>query len=190
MSLIIDHLSNMHLFRAVNRRELTNLVRLCEPKKYQVGQTVFVQDSDAQNAMLLISGKLEVSVRTQNTIRHVGEIHPGEIFGEQGLFHSNGTRNATVIANKNSVCLTITPKVMRDASSNAAMVALEQHLIATMARRIRSTNLAIQKAWKEIELEEAKRKRRLKQVKKEQQEHEDDSQSPSLIGRIRSLFGG
>ena len=190
MSLIIDHLSNMHLFRAVNRRELTNLVRLCEPKKYQVGQTVFIQDSEAQNAMLLISGKLEVSVRTQNTIRHVGEIHPGEIFGEQGLFHSNGTRNATVIANKNSVCLTITPKIMRDASNNAAMVALEQHLIATMARRIRSTNLAIQKAWKEIELEEAKRKRRLEQVKKEQQEHEDEGQSASLIGRIRSLFGG
>ena len=79
---------------------------------------------------------------------------------------------------------------MRDASSNAAMVALEQHLIATMARRIRSTNLAIQKAWKEIELEETKRKRRLEHAKKEPQEEEEDGQSQSLLGRIRSLFGG
>lgn len=190
MSIIIDHLSNMHLFRSVNRQDLSRLVRLCEPKKYQVGQTVFVQDSEAQNAMLLISGKLEVSVRTQNTIRHVGEIHPGEIFGEQGLFHSNGKRNATVIANKNSVCLTITPKIMRDASNNAAMVALEQHLIATMARRIRSTNLAIQKSWKEIEREEERKKRRSEQNQAQQSQESEDNQPQSLLGRIRSLFGG
>lgn len=185
MSVIIDHLSNMHLFRSVSRKELVNLVRLCEPKKYQVGQTLFAQDTEAHNAMLLISGKLEVSVRTESSIRHVGEIYPGEIFGEQGLFHSNGTRNATVIANKNSICLTITPKVMRDASSNAAMVALEQHLIATMARRIRSTNLAIQKAWKEIERESKRRKENTTQ-----QDVQSDEDQQSLLGRLRSLFGG
>jgi CRP-like cAMP-binding protein len=187
MSVIIDHLSNMHLFRSVSRKELVNLVRLCEPKKYQVGQTLFAQDTEAHNAMLLISGKLEVSVRTESSIRHVGEIYPGEIFGEQGLFHSNGKRNATVIANKNSICLTITPKIMRDASSNAAMVALEQHLIATMARRIRSTNLAIQKAWKEIEREAARRKQ--KEITA-QQDVQSDEEQHGLLGRLRSLFGG
>jgi CRP-like cAMP-binding protein len=180
----------MHLFRSVKRKELSLLVRLCEPKKYQVGQTVFVQDSEAHNAMLLISGKLEVSVRTENTIRHVGEIHPGEIFGEQGLFHSNGKRNATVIANKNSVCLTITPKIMRDASTNDAMVALEQHLIATMARRIRSTNLAIQKAWKEIEKDNERRQRRRDLAKSQESQQAEDEQPQNLLGRIRSLFGG
>ena len=149
-------------------------------------QYVFKQNEKGDTAFLVISGGLIAELDSKK----IGKIESGEIFGEQGLFHSNGTRNATVIANKNSICLTITPKVMRDASNNGAMVALEQHLIATMARRIRSTNLAIQKAWKEIELEEAKRKRRLEQVKKEQPEHEDESQSASLIGRIRSLFGG
>ena len=53
------------------------------------------------------------------------------------------------MANKASTCLVLTPKLMRDVADNQAMVALERHLIATMARRIRATNLAIQKAWKE-----------------------------------------
>ena len=72
-----------------------------------------------------------------------------------------------------------------DASSNAAMVALEQHLIATMARRIRSTNLAIQKAWKEIERESKRRKENTTQ-----QDVQSDEDQQSLLGRLRSLFGG
>ena len=50
-----------------------------------------------------------------------------------------------VRANKDSVCLLVTPGLMRETWNNEAIVALEQFLIATMARRIRSTNLEIQK---------------------------------------------
>ena len=65
-------------------------------------------------------------------------------------------------------------------STNPAMVALEQHLIATMARRIRSTNLEIQKAW----MDESKAKQ-----EKEKPNEPTTEESTSLLGRLRSLFG-
>lgn len=181
MSTIVDQLENLHLFRNVQRKDLERLAQLCQVIKFPTGQIIFPQGADAQNAMILVSGKLEVSVRTATSHRHLGEIHPGEIFGEQGLFHSAGKRNATVIANKDSHCLMVTPALMRDSWNNQAIVVLEQHLIATMARRIRNTNLAIQKVWKES-------------VKvpppTPEQEEADAKQETGLLGRLRSLFGG
>ena len=39
------------------------------------------------------------------------------------------------MANKPSTCLILTPEFMRKVADNTAMVFLERHLIATMARR-------------------------------------------------------
>ena len=181
MSNIVDQLERLHLFRNVQRKDLERLVMLCQVIHFPTGQTIFPQGADAQNAMILVSGKLEVSIRTNVSHRHLGEIHPGEIFGEQGLFHSGGSRNATVIANKDSACLLVTPALMRETWNNQAIVALEQHLIATMARGIRNTNLAIQKVWKESIKEP---------VKENPPEESEEKQETSLLGKLRSLFGG
>jgi len=179
MSNIVDQLKELRLFREVERKDLEKIAILCQLIHFPTGQIIYAQGSDAQDAMILISGKLEVSVRTVASHRHLGEIHPGEIFGEQGLFHSGGSRNATVIANKDSACLLVTPALMRETWNNQAIVALEKHLIATMARRIRNTNLAIQKVWKDSVKEEVKDKSPV--------EEKPDS---SLLGKLRSLFGG
>jgi CRP-like cAMP-binding protein len=174
---IVDQLQELHLFRNVERKDLEKLVMLCQVINFPVGQTIYAQGSDAKDAMILLSGRLEVSVRTPISHRHLGDIHPGEIFGEQGLFHSDGSRNATVIANQDSFCLLVTSTLMRETWNNQAIVALEKHLIATMARRIRNTNRAILKVWKDSEKEKIKDHL----IIVEQQE-------PSLIEKIRSLF--
>ena len=183
MSDVIATLKKMHMFKSVSKDALRTLLRECEPTNYGIGQTICTQGDLAINAMVLLSGKLDVSVQTDTSTRHVGHIHPGEIFGEQGLFHSNGIRNATVKAAKPSICLQLTPRIMQTHSTNPAMVALEQHLIATMARRIRSTNLEIQKAWMD------ENKVKTKKEQKEQKEEPVKEESASLLGRLRSLFG-
>ena len=84
-----------------------------------------------------------------------------------------------VKAEQESMCLLVTPELMRETWNNQAIVALEQFLIATMARRIRSTNLEIQKIWKTEE--------------KEAEEPSADTiedNSSGLLGRLKSLFGG
>jgi CRP-like cAMP-binding protein len=178
---IVDKLAKMHIFRKVSEQNLDGFVKQCKPQSFMVGDAICSQGDKAENALILVSGKLEVSVSTESTVKHVGEIHPGEIFGEQGLFHSEGSRSATVIANRQSVCLVVTPKIMRQAVENPAVVALERHLIATMSRRIRATNLSIQKAWKDAQQEENQQN---------QEEPGTEEKPSSLLNRLRSLFGG
>ncbi len=186
---IVEKLQKMHLFRNVRIDDLERLVEACEITRYSIAQSICNQGDQATNALILIDGKLEVSIRTENTVRHVGEIFPGEIFGEQGLFHTKGIRSATVMANKPSTCLVLTPEFMRKVADNTAMVALERHLIATMARRIRATNLAIQKAWKESE-KEAEKSVGTDTNTNGPTNDTNESTSSGLLGKLRSLFGG
>jgi len=187
---IVEKLQKMHLFRNVRVDDLERLVESCEIARYSIAQSICNQGDQATNALILIDGKLEVSIRTENTVRHVGEIFPGEIFGEQGLFHTKGIRSATVMANKPSTCLILTPEFMRKVADNTAMVALERHLIATMARRIRATNLAIQKAWKESEKEAEKSVTTDPSKTSDPTNDSSGSKSSGLLGKLRSLFGG
>mgnify|MGYP000722390332 CR=1 FL=1 len=183
MSSLINQLEKLHLFKDVPQKELEHLVKLCHVQRFQPGQVIFAQGSEANCAMILVSGRLEVSIQTGLINRHIGEIHPGEIFGEQGLLHSSGTRNAQVSAKRESICLVLVSQMMRDTWNNQAIVALEQYLIATMARRIRNTNLAIQKVWKEEQLKE---ERKFEQ----KQEETPQEESAGLLGKLRSIFGG
>ena len=103
-----------------------------------------------------------------------------KIFGEQGLFHTGGVRNAQIKAKRESLCLILVSQVMRDTWNNQAIVSLEQHLIATMARRIRNTNLAIQKIWKEEHQEN---------IAKQEEEKQPEA-STGLLNKLKSMFGG
>ena len=94
------------------------------------------------------------------------------------------------MANKPSTCLILTPEFMRKVADNTAMVALERHLIATMARRIRATNLAIQKLWKESEKEAEKSVTTDPSKTSEPTNDTSESKSSGLLGKLRSLFGG
>ncbi len=179
-STVVQQLQNLHLFRKVSAKDLKRLTQMCQVLEFRPRQIIFAQNAPADHAMILVSGKLDVCIMTGHTERHLGSILPGEIFGEQGLFHSGGTRSAMVRANKDSVCLLVTPELMRETWNNEAIVALEQFLIATMARRIRNTNLEIQKIWKsendDNKVDEAK--------------GQEEEQSGGLLGRLKSLFGG
>ena len=191
MPSIAEQLSQLHLFRNVEGKDLDRLVTICPSYNYSIRQTIFTQGSPADHAMLLVSGRLEVSIQTDNNVRHIGEIHPGEIFGEQGLFHNQGNRNATVMANQASICIKITPDLMRDTWNNPAIVAMERHLIGTMARRIRTTNLAIQKVWKDSIKEEEKRERQKSSRSRNDTAAEGNAEENSgLLGKLRSIFGG
>ena len=181
-STVVKQLQNIHLFRNVSAKDLTKLTQMCQILEFRPRQIIFAQNAPADHAMILVSGKLDVCILTGHTERHLGTILPGEIFGEAGLFHSGGTRSAMVRANKDSVCLLMTPELMRETWNNEALVALEQFLIATMARRIRSTNLEIQKIWKTESAEEQKAN--------QENKAEETEQGGGLLGRLKSLFGG
>ncbi len=142
-------LSNMSVFRDVPQKALGELCILAPPVNFSVGATVFEQGKTSDVALLLIEGRLEVEVESSGKVRQVGQIRPGEIVGEQALFSRGGERSATVRAGSPSKCLLLSNETMERAHSNPAIVAIERHLLATLARRIRRTNQEIQKVWKE-----------------------------------------
>ena len=76
----------------------------------------------------------------------------------------------------------VTPELMRETWNNEAIVALEQFLSATMARRIRNTNLEIQKIWKVESADQQKADQK--------SPAEESEQSGGLLGKLKSLFGG
>jgi CRP-like cAMP-binding protein len=144
----LDALSRLYLFRSVPRSALEELLILAPPTRLGAGHTVFRQGSAADVALLLIEGTLAVEVESQGQRKKVGEVKSGEIVGEQGLFVPGGHRSATVVATTPAVCLLLSPELMDHAASNPAIVALERHLLGSLARRIRNTNQAILGAWK------------------------------------------
>ena len=149
MTTIVQELSNMHLFRSSSLADIRGVLDHCSAEFFHSGDIICQQGAIAENAMILVRGSLGVYIKSQLSVRKVGEIHPGEIFGERGLIQINGIRNATVKATSDSMCLGLTPRSARKVSSNPVMVALNHQLLISMARRLRSTNLAMQKIWKE-----------------------------------------
>ena len=55
----------MHLFRNVRVDDLERLVESCEIARYTIAQAICNQGDQATNALILIDGKLEVSIRTE-----------------------------------------------------------------------------------------------------------------------------
>ncbi len=168
-------LARLPLFRSVPAASLEALMRAGRLRYLGIGERVLTQGEPATSAILLVSGLLEVSVATEAGQHHVGEVHPGELVGEQGLFVAQGRRNATVMCNRPSRILTLTPDLLIEQRDSLAIVALEQHLIATIARRIRKTNLEIQKAWKAA------------------QQEEEAAKAPASLSfrqRLRAMLGG
>lgn len=170
----VEKLAKLPLFRSVPEASLEHLLQVCSPTRYRTAARIFEQGSPADQALLLVEGRLEVSVKSGSTHRHVGEIHPGEVVGEQALFVAGGRRNAAVFANQPSTALVLSPELFRSGSDDPAIAALERHLIATLARRIRKTNLEIQKAWKATRVEDS----------------EEVAEPSTIRDRLRSLFGG
>ena len=143
----IDALSGIPLFKSVPRSALRELTTLAPVVQFEEGHIVFHHGWAASVALLILRGKLVARVAHEGVVRNVGEIGPGEIMGEQALFVPGGQRSASVVAKTACTCLLLEPGKWERHSDNPAMVALERHLLETLARRIRRTNAVVQEAW-------------------------------------------
>lgn len=123
---------------------------MAPPVSFKPGVTLFSQGDASDVALLLLEGKLSVEVAIAGQHREVGAINVGEIVGETALFARNGKRSATVRALQPCTCLIISEDLLVEGSKNPAVIAIERHLLSTLARRVRRTNQEISKLWKEF----------------------------------------
>ena len=166
-------LAEMFIFRGVPMTALNELCALAPPLSFKPGMTIFTQGDNSDVALLLVEGLLGVEVTSAGQHREVGQVNVGEIVGETALFAREGKRSATVRALKPSQCLLINQDLLLTASKNPALIAIERHLLGTLARRIRRTNQETSKLWKETAIPTSK------------------TEEPSgLKSRLLKLFGG
>ena len=176
MSKDVDKLAALYLFKSVSRRALQELCVMAPPVEFKKGAKVFGQGDTADVALLVMDGQLIASVEADGQTREVGKVGSGEIVGEQALFVAHGHRTASVHAAAPSNCLILSAQVVDKASENEAIVALEKHLLGSQARRIRNTNLTIQRAWKE--------------ERGSSTDPTETKKKSGLMKRLGSLFGG
>ena len=168
-----DTLASMFIFKGVPKTALQEMCSMAPPVNFQPGVTVFNQGDESDVALLLINGKLGVEVSSAGQLREVGQVNIGEIVGETALFARRGKRSATVRALQTSQCLLINRELLTNAAKNEALIAIERHLLATLARRIRRTNHEPAQLWKELgSLSEA------------------SAEPAGFVTKLKKLFGG
>ncbi|MCK6502570.1 cyclic nucleotide-binding domain-containing protein [Myxococcota bacterium] len=145
----VDKISSLYVFRSTPRADIEALCALAPPQDFAAGAVVFHQGDVADRALLVVEGRLEATVEAGGRVRRVGEVGPGEVVGEQALFHMGARRSATVSVLQPARCLLVDRALLERGADNLALVALETYLLGSMARRIRSTNRTLMQAWKE-----------------------------------------
>jgi CRP-like cAMP-binding protein len=163
----------MFIFKNIPPRSLHELCAMAPPVSFNTGVTIFNQGDESDVALLLVEGRLGVEVSSAGQHREVGQVNMGEIVGETALFARAGKRSATVRALEKSECLLINQELLITAAKNPAVIAIERHLLATLARRIRRTNQETSKIWKEFDIQP-----------------ENSETQGGLVTRLKNLFGG
>ena len=166
-------LANMFIFKNVDKDAIRELCSLAPPVSFHTGVSIFEQAEESDVALLLVEGKLGVEIYSASQRREIGQINMGEIVGETALFAREGKRSASVRALEPSQCLLINQELLLNAAKNPAVIAIEKHLLGTLARRIRRTNQETSKIWKEYSV------------------HKPTSAADDgLIARLKNIFGG
>ena len=82
---------------------LAELSRSCDWVRFEGGQVIFRQGDEADAAYVIVSGRVDVTaVSPDGEERRVGELGPGEVFGELGLI-VNAARSATVTTRRDTL---------------------------------------------------------------------------------------
>ncbi len=140
----------LEVFRDTPAEAVRELIAISELVPLAPDQVIYRQgEAIRRDALLLVSGRLRVHLEAGGARRPLADVWPGEFVGEAGLFTRATERTATVTSSAPGWGLRVTRGLLVDNVDQPAIVALEQHLIHTLAKRIHVTNQTLQRALAE-----------------------------------------
>lgn len=93
-----QHLSQIPMFRQLDRQELENLAEGVDQVTYKAGETVFHEHDHGDALYVVESGSIRIWVRDEDTQEiTLSELKPGDFFGELSVF-DGGERSANATA--------------------------------------------------------------------------------------------
>src|SRR6185436_8925164 len=138
--------------RALADADIDALLRAAPPAAIDAGAVLSREGEPAARAFFLVAGRLRASVslgdERAERDRTVNEIAAGEVTGEAALFLTGGRRTATLTAIEPSTVLVLRRDLFLPGAPNPAVVALQSHILAGLARRIERTDAQIVEAWR------------------------------------------
>lgn len=141
-----DFLKRVRLFEDLDDRSLESIANAAVEQSYAPGQEVVRQGDTGVGAFIIRSGKVEILQEHGGQQHKIGELGPGDVFGEMALL-DEFPRSATVRAKEPTTVLGIQRWHFRGILESHPQLAL--NLLPVLTRRIRN-------AEKHIREEEAK----------------------------------
>jgi CRP-like cAMP-binding protein len=89
----VERLSQVQLFSACNKRDLSQIAVLAEEIEVPAGRVLMRQGDPGREAFVIAEGRAKATIRGKRSAK----LGPGECFGEMALLHS-AQRSATVTA--------------------------------------------------------------------------------------------
>ena len=123
---------------------LTSVHAAMNTRHFKAGEVIFQEGEISHEAFFLISGTVEISIKSGDGSVVLGRLGPGEIFGEMGMI-TDRPRSATARALENTVVESI-----NEAEFELAILAQPERMhayLATLFDRIRATDLLLQMEW-------------------------------------------
>jgi CRP-like cAMP-binding protein len=134
----MDLIRNSPAFRNLDETSLAEIGKLCTPRLFAPGETVFRQGEPGHTLVGLVSGKIRISVASQSGQElNLNLIEPGEFVGEIA-FIDGGLRTATGVAITASNCITIRRKPFFALMDRRPQIS--RHLLSMLCDRVRWTS--------------------------------------------------
>jgi len=119
-------LQKLPVFSGLTEDEYGHIQKICQPARFDDGETLFVEGDSSPCMYVLLSGDVQLRTHDQGPIH---SLNPGELFGEIG-FISQQNRTATAIARARVVLLQINYDVFQN------LVLREPRISFTIMRNI------------------------------------------------------
>jgi CRP-like cAMP-binding protein len=130
---VADHLGQVTLFSKCSRRDLAAVAKHAEILSFDAGATIVSQGQAGDAFFVVLDGLATV----RRNGRRVGELGPGDYFGELALLDP-APRNADVVA---SEAITVARLLVGPFRSVLSTVpAINERLLAGLARRVRDAD--------------------------------------------------
>jgi CRP/FNR family transcriptional regulator, cyclic AMP receptor protein len=97
-------LANVPLFAGLDRKTVARLAEHAKPRTYAASERIVSEDAPASAFYVILSGRVKVERGHDNPLQWIGELGPGDFFGEYALLEEH-PRTASVTAVEETACL-------------------------------------------------------------------------------------
>jgi CRP/FNR family transcriptional regulator, cyclic AMP receptor protein len=129
----VDLIQRVPLFADLGRRDVEQIANSMKERNFAEGETLTVEGRGGVGFFVIEDGQARVSVHDEERAK----LGPGDYFGEMALI-DEGARTATVVAETDLRCYTLTPWEFRPFVEEHPDVAWT--LLRTLMQRLRATD--------------------------------------------------